>query len=102
MGARPPSLELAVELMSRDYRLLRCPILVKGDDVLPVVIETDATVVPPAVFQFLGIEVAAKKPAAAHARQKPAASEKRAASEKPAAPEKSAVSERAAAPENSE
>jgi hypothetical protein len=30
--------------------------------VLPVVIESDATVTPPAVFAFLGIEV--KKPAA--------------------------------------
>jgi arsenate reductase-like glutaredoxin family protein len=61
MARRPPSLETAVELMARDARVLRCPILVKGDQVLPVVIETDATVLPPAALQFLGIEVAPKK-----------------------------------------
>lgn len=62
MAKHPPSLETAVELMTRDSRLMRCPILVKGDDVLPVIIPTDAAVTPPEVYAFLGIEV--KKPAA--------------------------------------
>lgn len=67
----PPPPDLAVELVAREPRLLRCPVLVKGADVMPVVIETEATAVPPDVWKFLGIEVAAKK--APHARAKAAA-----------------------------
>ncbi len=78
MAEHPPSADLAVELLSRDPRLLRCPILVRGDETFAVNIETDAAVMPPEMWKFLGIEVAVKKPvsksgAAAHkAAPKPA------------------------------
>lgn len=85
MAERTPPLGMAVELIARDQRLLRCPILVKGDDVLPVIIESDAQVLPPEVLKFLGIEL--KKPAAAHGKPaaKPAAGAAGAPA-KPAAP----------------
>jgi arsenate reductase-like glutaredoxin family protein len=76
LAEKAPSADLAVELIAREPRLLRCPILIRGDDVFPVIIETDAAVVPPEMWKFLGVEIAAKKPAgkaAAGAHAKPAA-----------------------------
>jgi arsenate reductase-like glutaredoxin family protein len=73
MAKTPPPLEQALELMARDSRLMRCPILVKGDDVLPVIIPTDAQVTPPEVFAFLGIEVKKPAPKAAAKPHAPAA-----------------------------
>ncbi len=81
MKGRTPTLEMAVELMVREPRLLRCPILLRGDEVFPVIIETDATAPPPELLKFLGIEVAKPRAKAAGAAHKPAAP-----APKPAAP----------------
>ncbi len=61
MGEKPPSADLAAELIAREPRLLRVPILLKGDEALPVVIETDAAVLSPEVWKFVGVEVKEKK-----------------------------------------
>ncbi len=56
MKERTPTLDLAVELMFRDPTLLRHPIVIRGDEVFPVVIQTDAETAPPELLKFLGIE----------------------------------------------
>lgn len=81
----PPSKELAIDVMSRDIRVLRCPILLKGEDVMPVTILTEADKVPPEVLKFAGVEVKEKKappPKGGHA----AAAKAAAAAAKPAPP----------------